>query len=577
MTLRNTDLLSNKDMFVKYANVVEVSRTATITIQHNTNKNLVRYLGFSSGKHKFVIESATPNVEGIEKFVGIIHELGHVLFESPFIASSKLINAWSEDKGLHALYMNVFNVLEDQRIESQMGRMYIKHGERFIKTRERLGILMKDKVKYGNPVDILLGIRFMRGEDIENYAKNYYEYQTALDDSELTDRYGALRVLVSIKPLIDDYYSSQSKKRDELMIEKSDIGITPDELKAINNELGAIDFERRVMVMNERNDNARASGEDPAVPIPEDLEGLLDMDSDEIDEMLNSSKEEGSHVVDDIYDALRDGGTIDRTPSGVKFVKRDAVSSVQPNIQVVRGLSKIFKQLMMKRRNFIDTEGDSIDIEEFVERLVSGNDMGNCRINNKVTHGTSIVISIDASGSMAGDSIETARNLVATMFESTKNLDNVIIKANIWASNGKGECGITEIHNQKDVKMITVNHGYAFTPTHMAFEHSARMLRSMKGSKKMLILITDGSPNFHKNGFRIPDKTYVKMCKKSLLKAMNVTTNIMCVVVQPRAYYRNNSMQDIMKSSNIIRVDSMNMAAETVIKRFKQLIMRNIA
>ena len=86
MTKRNTDLLSNRDMFVKYANVVEVARNAKIEIKHYGSTNCVTYHGKNlvDNKHKFRIKSATPNVKGIEKFVGIIHELSHVLFQSPF-------------------------------------------------------------------------------------------------------------------------------------------------------------------------------------------------------------------------------------------------------------------------------------------------------------------------------------------------------------------------------------------------------------------------------------------------------------------------------------------------------------
>ena len=79
MTKRNIDLLSNKDMFVKYANVVEVVRNAKIKIFHTGNRNCVVYTGLkrfdenNHGKHEYKIYSATPNVKGIEKFVGIIH------------------------------------------------------------------------------------------------------------------------------------------------------------------------------------------------------------------------------------------------------------------------------------------------------------------------------------------------------------------------------------------------------------------------------------------------------------------------------------------------------------------------
>ena len=197
MTKRNIDLLSNRDMFVKYANVVEVARNSKIEIKHYGKTNCVSYGGMSGGKHQFKILSATPNVKGIEKFVGIIHELSHVLFQSPFTATRNLLqDNWGLDGERYKLFFNAFNVLEDQRIESQMGKMYLKHAGRFTKTTKKLGTLMiMDNIMKTNPVNMLLAIRFHRGDDMVG-LKDYDVYDKALKDVVLTDKYGALRVLV---------------------------------------------------------------------------------------------------------------------------------------------------------------------------------------------------------------------------------------------------------------------------------------------------------------------------------------------------------------------------------------------
>ena len=49
MTKRNTDLLTNKEMFVKYANVVEFVRNAKIKIIHTGQRNCVVYEGRDIG------------------------------------------------------------------------------------------------------------------------------------------------------------------------------------------------------------------------------------------------------------------------------------------------------------------------------------------------------------------------------------------------------------------------------------------------------------------------------------------------------------------------------------------------
>ena len=55
MTKRNISLLSNRDMFVKYANVVEVARNSKIDIKHYGKTNCVIYGGMSGGKNQFKI------------------------------------------------------------------------------------------------------------------------------------------------------------------------------------------------------------------------------------------------------------------------------------------------------------------------------------------------------------------------------------------------------------------------------------------------------------------------------------------------------------------------------------------
>jgi hypothetical protein len=98
----------------------------------------------------------------------------------------------------------------------------------------------------------------------------------------------------------------------------------------------------------------------------------------------------------------------------------------------------------------------------------------------------------------------------------------------------------------------------------------------MKGDKKLLIIITDGAPNHYNAGYHVGIDSYIKTCKKSLFKAMNVTPNIMCVVVQDSRYYEYNSIRVLFKPSKIMNVSNMGDASERVIKRFKKMIINNI-
>ena len=572
MTKRNIELLSNRDMFVKYANVVEVARNSKIEIKHYGKTNCVIYGGMSGGKNQFKIMSATPNVKGIEKFVGIIHGLSHVLFESPFIASKNLLqDNWGLEGERYQLFYNAFNVLEDQRIESQMGKMYLKHAGRFTKTTKKLGTLMNtdDIMKDNNPINMLLAIRFQRGNTIIK-LKNYDVYEKALKDVVLTDKYGALRVLVSIKPYIDEWLNDKEEN-----INASKNSYDSNDNKYDTSGMARDTDNTRSMFSN---NSKQSSGENQYAKAPDDLKDLSKMSNEDINDMISQSKENGKNIVSDVFSLLRDDGNYRKLPKNLRMCKRYE-SHFYIDHKIARGMSKIFKTLMMRSKDFIDYDGDEVDVDSYVEGIIRGNDMGKCRVNEKKSHGVSIVISIDGSSSMDGNSIEIARNLVATIFESVKNIDNVDVRANIWGGTSYGEVGMTEINNMDSVKFITIRSheaNYFSTPTHMALEYSGNMLKQMKGKDKMMILITDGVPNHFNAGYHIPRDTYMISCKKSLAKAMNVTSNIMCIVVQDDNSFRTNPIRELFKGTKLMNVGTMNGASEKVIKRFKVMVMKSL-
>ena len=528
-------------------------------------------MGMKDTKHVFRIFSAKPNVKGIEKFVGIIHELAHVLFQSPFSASKKLFkDNWGLKDEDYKFFFNVFNVLEDQRIESQMGKMYLKHASRFDKTTKKLGKLMGDDIRNQNPIDILLTIRFQRGKDIVNDTEDYDVYAKALEDVLLTDRFGALRVMVTIKPYLDKYLSDRKK-----ILEPSidDLIAEPDTLER---EQGRDKrMEQRSEMSRENTDfqenNLESSGETD-LEVPEELLNPDDNSDETKEEIVDIGKQEGEGVVNDIFDSLRGEVPQQALPKRVRLVKRES-SKVKPNMKIAKGLSKIFKTMKMQKKDFIDNEGEEVDVDTYVENLIRGNNLNNCRVNKRITNGIALVISIDGSSSMRGDRMNTARNLVATLYESLKGVDNVEIRANVWGSDGKGIIGMTEIKSKGDLSQISCHRDYSVTPTHMGLEYSAQMLKKMKGSKKMMIMITDGMPNYYVGGYHMSFPNYMKTCTKSMLKARKITNNLNCIVVSSRMSYNYNPVRRLFKSKNIMQVDTMNDASEKVIKQFKRMVM----
>jgi hypothetical protein len=601
---RNTKILSEKELFEKTKGIVEHAINAKINLTFKRGHNFCQYHPVSdpvpsttgdfqyiaTSKNKklhekvYTINIATPAVKGIGKYTALLHELGHVLYKSPFTPIKKLL----EDSENYSLYFSIFNVLEDHRIESHLSENYIAYRQRFEKTRTALGKEFVDQPDF-DPLHILLAIRFNQEEKVK-YAKNFIHYKKALEDVKNTDEFGALRVLISIKKYIEEdlildstcigiqnNYSDKSTlknnsrpvvrtKHQNEMIEK----ISKQEgVKEIDQQTKAEKYETKKLEISESEEKL----------IPKELlqESLGDI---EIKKILEDGKIQGKKQFEEIQERMLSVGTVsENLPANVNIVNR-IENKYTIDYNVSSNLNKIFKKLKMKNKPYVDYQGYEIDIEEYVNNLIRGININKSFEDRKKSQGSSIVISIDGSGSMEGRKIKIAQKLVATIYESLKGIPEIEVKGNIWSGNAMGDIGITEINSMNDVKKITSGtlvqnrfmdeQVYFSTPTHMGLEYSGRMLKKMKGEKKLLILITDGYPNHFKNNTNLQSTHYHKVCKKSLNNVLQITPNVLFFIVNTKegSFYFN----ELFGEKRIIYVNSMNKAFDSVIKQFKKFV-----
>jgi uncharacterized protein YegL len=294
----------------------------------------------------------------------------------------------------------------------------------------------------------------------------------------------------------------------------------------------------------------------------------------QIEELLKDGKTQGEKQFLEIREKMLSPDIIsDNLPSNVTKIERKK-AKYTIDYKVSSNLNKLFKKLKMRNKPYVDYHGYDIDIEEYLHNLIRGTDISKSFENLKKSHGSSIVISIDGSGSMQGDKIKITQKLVATIYESLKGIPKIEVKGNVWGGNVDGDIGITEINNIKDVEKITADGSYGLTPTHMGLEYSGRMLKKMKGDKKLLILITDGMPNYYKNGIKIQSVHYNKVCKKSLQKVLRITPNVLCIVVnEGNISYE---FKKLFGEKRMIYVKNMNKAFDTVVKQFKNFMQYNV-
>jgi hypothetical protein len=582
---RNTKILSDKELFEKTKGIVEHAINAKINLTFKRGGNFCQYHPTSENKKShekvYTINIATPAVKGINKYTALLHELGHVLYKSPFTPIKKLLGKSKN----HSFYFSIFNVLEDHRIESHLSENYIAYRKRFENTCNVLGRELEDQITF-DPLYILLAIRFNQEEKVKN-AKNFIHYKKALDDVKNTDEFGGLRVFISIKKYIEEDISldstdtgihSKHSDNSELKDNSTPTVRSKHQTEMIEN---VSKQEGTKKIDQQKKAKKYASKEleilnSEKISIPDELlqESFDDI---EIKKILENGKIQGKQQFEEIQERMLSAGTVsENLPSNVTKIERNE-TEYTIDYKVSSNLNKLFKKLKMKNKPYVDYQGYEIDIEEYVNNLIRGININKSFEDRKKSQGSSIVISIDGSTSMNNERIKIAQKLVATIYESLKGISEIEVKGNIWAGNEMGDVGITEINSMNDVKKITTGSlegGYFSTPTHMGLEYSGRMLKKMKGEKKLLILITDGCPNHYKNKTNLQSVHYNKVCKKSLEKVLQITPNVLFFIVANEEY-SGDYFNKLFGQKRIIYVNNMNKAFDKVVKQFKNFMQYN--
>jgi len=185
--------------------------------------------------------------------------------------------------------------------------------------------------------------------------------------------------------------------------------------------------------------------------------------------------------------------------------------------------------------------------------------------------GLTIYVSIDGSGSMRHmNHMGEARTLVATMFKAVEKIPSVKILANVWSSNTNGEVGITTVRSLNECKQISLDgKGYYYTPTHEAIRYTSKQMGAYSG-KKLMIIITDGIPQYHKQGTSYSNAVLINMAQKEYRKAQKYCRNIMCINISNEARSREN-LQQIFKR-NYVEFNGMIKAKQFVLKNFRRTV-----
>ncbi len=237
--------LNEREYYRKRANIIEELKACKIKLVYTDQTNFVGKNNRHKGRRKkdtqpsvgklssYTINIQTPRDPHIPTKTAVYHELSHLLWDSFTSESFAILRKWAKDKTfemfeqkhiprqtgfanipyhieqeisktqstiekyIFSLYINCFNCLEDQRIESLTKEVWLATETMFDEVKTNLGKKLSGKDMI-SPSNHLLAARFNRPE-LTTQA-----YLDAMKKVEGTNENGAISAMNDIKALIDE-------------------------------------------------------------------------------------------------------------------------------------------------------------------------------------------------------------------------------------------------------------------------------------------------------------------------------------------------------------------------------------
>jgi len=615
---RDKSIFTDKEKHRVAADIVENAKKTKIKLKYTKYPKGYTYTydnpeydgkEIGSNMHDIII----GKINGVEPFTLLNHELGHVMFDSPLESGRRMIEKWTGSYNvgsdieacIYNTYWFALNLIEDQRVEYFMGKLWRKNKPRFKKSRLNMGKDLYDDTKNSedvlkyNPIHCLQAVRFFKGGLVKN-NKAYELTKKILNDIEGTGPKGSLVALRMLKTYLDVFINRKldrckkiTDSLDEYIIDEDEgtpifecenrefrVEELQEELQnRINNFNDNIEISKYNTRFKEENnpedrmhksENTSAYEGDNSVGEEGEIGDKITKES--LEEQMEDAKEQGKKQFAEAKEAVENGSN-ECSASGTNNLNvRSGSGTGIPLNEIAVGMNKLFRKMCELPKDCINDVGDEVDVESFITGKIDNNDITECLIDTKYTNGASILVSVDGSCSMDDDynSMETAKDMVTTMFKSIVGIEGVELKALVWSSNKKGEMNVTKINSLKDTTFMTVKDGWCLTPTHLAIRYSADMIKRMKGRKKLLIIITDGHPQYYDNNKRVNVNVLIKLGKKAMVKGLRKCPNIMTMLINP-SYYDKECCKKIF-GRRLMTVDNMEEGSEFIVNKFKRLV-----
>lgn len=474
--------ISEMDYIDRSKTIVEQVKKVDIIITDEKSGFYIE--GTERSKRKVTIN--IPPIERCEELnisqrIGFNHETAHIFFDTFGLdwrdirdtlvvkARAKGIVPYSySSETICKAFDHIFNVIEDQRVESNLGNIYLGMDKEFKEARKNIG---KSSQEGQSPLHHIYNKRMYRDDLIpKEYIKDVTDI---IQRVELTS--GEASIILS-----ESYIENSVFKYMEEHTTK-----TKDGTCVGDNELDkAIEWACNMYSKSDNNKYSRGRGNAKTIQ----------------DKDIKITKKRGQKDINELKHKIEKfarEAKYNTMPNGDKIIKDDSrynpVTIVRHNSKIANGINKTLRLLQAKKKPKPADYGDNLDMAQVIKAKCM-KQMRRLYITQKRKTSLTMVVSIDGSGSMGGEPLDKARNMMATMYKAIEKIEGVTLKGIIWGGDDSA-CGVTDINNIHDCKHINPSRTYGGTPTRLAVEYSCRVLERMKGRNKILIVITDGSPN----------------------------------------------------------------------------------
>lgn len=491
------------------------------------------------------ISLAHPAHPQIPMYTAGNHEIAHMAFDTFTGKSCKEFYAKWVDKFpkdfkykplAKEMYEMLSNVIEDERIESLLGDIYVGTGRRFTDYKKALAPTYKEKAK--DPCSAILLMRFGRPDLVPKEWRP--QCAKALNDVLMTGKDGLLTCGEEfVDKLLHPWLLKNGYKIPIVYVTGGDCG------KMAGDFNGKCDHR---MLGNDSGDKAKA---------PKKAKSLSDC------------KKQGGQEVQDVSDEMeKSSRTLKEAPHNqmpddagkITYLNRyDPSIPLEINSFIARGINKVFKELQSKSRLKLHEFGEALDMPALILRKAKG--YGNVFKAPKVKTDLTLVVSIDVSGSMNGEPVDSARKMCATIFKAIEGLKGIRFHCFVWNGNS-GQLAITEVNSLKECRSINCA-GPGMTPTPEAMAYSVARIKQLGGKTKCLIFITDGSPDNGGEGTRVVRK-WVREARKD---------GIIVVGMYPSGGEAGEDygMEEMFGKGHYMVFEDMDRASARVIGTFRQL------